>query len=116
MQVIPTILLTLSLFHAPALARTQYSSLPMKLTAIPGLQAYQARAQDGCNPDPGRCTVKDQSGSMEAWECRDSEGKIRCYADVEYENGTRMRVWGDGCYQTYSDCWSTGPGAVDPCY
>jgi hypothetical protein len=68
-----------------------------------------------CNPDPGQCKIVDQDGSSEPWDCRDSKtGTIRCYADVEYENGTKLRIWG-GCYGSYSDCWWSGPGHVDAC-
>lgn len=74
-----------------------------------------ATAHESCDPNPGQCRVKDQSGSLEPWECRNSTtGNIRCYADVEYENGTRLRIWG-GCYDSYSDCWGTGDGAVEAC-
>ena len=67
-----------------------------------------------CDSDPGQCRIVDQSGTLEPYDCRNSDGNIRCYADVEYDNGTRLRVWG-GCYESFSDCWSTGPGAVDAC-
>lgn len=87
----------------------------VKIGAIPDLSAYAHSSNDGCDPNPGKCTLVDQSGSMEPWECRDSKtGNIRCYADVKYANGTNMRVWG-GCFDSYSDCWWNGDGAVDPC-
>ncbi|MCX5786415.1 MAG: hypothetical protein NTX59_12075 [Elusimicrobia bacterium] len=80
-----------------------------------------AAVKDPCdsidvNPDPAPgsgCTVKDQDGTLDSWACRDSEGKMRCYADVT-ANGSSFRVYG-GCFASFSDCWSTGPGAVNPC-
>jgi hypothetical protein len=67
-----------------------------------------------CDPNPGQCKVVDQSGTIESWECRNSTGKIRCYADVQYENGTKLRIWG-GCYDSYGDCWGSGEGKVEAC-
>lgn len=64
-------------------------------------------------PQQTGCKVKDQSGTMDSQACRDSEDKIRCYAEVEAD-GSSFKVYG-GCFGSYSDCWSTGPGAVNPC-
>ena len=82
-----------------------------------------AAVQDPCNsidvnPDPAPpsvagCTVNDQDGTLDSWACRDSDGKIRCYADVN-ANGSSFRVYG-GCFASYSDCWWNGAGAVNPC-
>ena len=60
------------------------------------------------------CTVTGQSGSIDSWACRNSDGKIRCYADVDV-NGKSFRVYG-GCVSSYSACWASGAGAVvSPC-
>ncbi len=67
-----------------------------------------------CDPNPGKCRIESQSSSIEPYECRNCPGKQRCYADVVYENGTKLRVWG-GCYESMSDCWGSGSGAVSPC-
>ncbi|NUM89059.1 MAG: hypothetical protein HUU37_07640 [Bdellovibrionales bacterium] len=88
---------------------------PPTLHALtPKVEMLPAMAPMNCDPNPGSCRVVDQSGTIESWECRNSEGNIRCYADVEYQNGTRLRVWG-GCVSSYGDCWSTGSSAVNPC-
>jgi len=59
------------------------------------------------------CQVKDQSGTIDSWACRNSTGHWLCYADAII-NGGNSRISG-GCYESLSDCWSTGAGAVDPC-
>ena len=60
------------------------------------------------------CSIVDQSGTLDSFACRNSEGKTRCYADIDVD-GTPFRVYG-GCYPTHMDCWSNGVGAVkDPC-
>ncbi|MBC86031.1 MAG: hypothetical protein CL677_02540 [Bdellovibrionaceae bacterium] len=74
------------------------------------LQAFEA-----FNIQRNQCEVQDQSGSIEPWECRDSEHSILCYADVEFENGIEMRIWGHQCWPSFSDCWTLGDGAIDPC-
>jgi hypothetical protein len=96
------------------LAASSVWASDVKLQTLPSADIYHWQAASGCDPNPGRCRVKDQSGSIEAFECRNGPGNWRCYADVEYDNGTRLRVWG-GCYENLSDCFSTGNGAVDPC-
>jgi len=58
-----------------------------------------------------KCKIKDQSGTIDVF-CKG--GSIRCYADVEFENGIEMTIKG-GCFSSYADCWSSGPGAVNPC-
>lgn len=101
-------LLIFALISLPALPSLAKEMI--KIEALPSLTAQIM----SCDPNPGSCRVTDQSGSAEPWDCRDAQGVIRCYADVEYGNGTRLRVWG-GCYSSYSDCWSMGSGAVKPC-
>ena len=91
-----------SVFQVQAASMVKIQTLP------------SSRSAESCDPNPGSCKVIDQSGSLEPWECRDSDGKIRCYADVEYGNGTRLRIWGS-CVSSYSDCWGSGAGNVDPC-
>lgn len=62
------------------------------------------------------CVVKDQSGSSEFSWCREHNQKdyIRCYAEVKFNDGKVKKVWGKTCYPSYSDCWSTGKGKVEP--
>lgn len=89
-----------------------YAGIKVKIESLPN---SRQNSLESCDPNPGSCRVVDQSGSIEPWECRNStSGNIRCYADVEYGNGTRLRIWG-GCYGSFSDCWSTGAGGVDAC-
>jgi len=60
------------------------------------------------------CTVKNQSGSIDSWECRNSPGKWRCYAEVEV-NGKPFRING-ACAESLGDCFWSGSSAVkDPC-
>ena len=96
-----TIALFFFTFHANAESKIKIQVLP------------SVKTLENCDPNPGSCRVIDQSGSIEPWECRNSDrGNIRCYADVEYQNGTRLRLWGS-CVGSYSDCWSSD--SVDPC-
>ena len=69
----------------------------------------------GSTPPPSGtgCTVTDQSGDIDPWACRDSEGKTRCYADATI-NGSPMRIYGN-CVASFSECWATGSSPVDPC-
>jgi len=62
------------------------------------------------------CKIKDQSGSAEAYWCWNHKQKntIRCYADVQYNDGTEGKVWGKTCYRSYADCWWSGKGKVEP--
>ena len=73
-----------------------------------------ALAQETIDYSFQQCRVVDQSGSIDSWACRKSDGKIRCYADIELEGGAKTRVWG-GCASTYSDCWAFGDSRVDAC-
>lgn len=61
------------------------------------------------------CQVKDQSGTLDISGCSQSSSKIRCYADTDFGDGRVQRIWGQGCYSSYSDCWFSGTGRVDPC-
>lgn len=79
-----------------------------KLREVKFLFGKQART------DKSNCTVTAQDGTMDIWECRNSDGKYRCYAEVTVD-GKPFRVYG-GCASSFSDCWSTGSSAVqDPC-
>lgn len=73
------------------------------------------------------CEVLDNDGTIDGLFCRNSEFKIRCFADVKYADGSTGSVFsgtseaGDSididkntCYQSYSDCWTFGIGAVKP--
>jgi len=60
------------------------------------------------------CTVVDQDGTLNLWACRNSEDKIRCYADVRFDDGKTARVWGD-CVKSFQDCWWNGDSRVDAC-
>jgi hypothetical protein len=73
-----------------------------------------AFAQQNTNYNTMSCKIIDQDGSLDGWYCRNSPGKIRCYADIEIDNGVKTRVWG-GCGESYSDCWWNGSSRVDAC-
>jgi hypothetical protein len=59
------------------------------------------------------CSVTDQGGSVDAM-CG-SDHPIRCHADIEYQDGSRGTVYGNRCWPRLTDCFSNGPGAVNPC-
>jgi hypothetical protein len=62
------------------------------------------------------CKITEQDGSGEgAWcQSHNQEGTIRCYAQVKYSDGEEKKIWGDNCYSSFSDCWSSGKGDVEP--
>jgi hypothetical protein len=61
------------------------------------------------------CKIKNQSGTLSIWcSSHHQKGSLRCYADVEYSDGTEGRVWGKTCYDSYADCWGSGIGGVEP--
>lgn len=64
----------------------------------------------------GVCKVKSQDGDMQAYWCNKNDQKAtkRCYADVEYADGRKEKIWGQTCYDSYADCWWSGKGAVKP--
>lgn len=72
-------------------------------------------AIDPC--DDGDCEILNQSGSIDAWACRNSPHSIRCYADIKVETGAsvKQRLEGSQCATDFSQCWSTGSKAFDPC-
>lgn len=79
------------------------------------LATSSAFAQESVDYAYEQCRVTNQSGTIDVWGCRNSEGKIRCYADIELvESGVKTRVWG-GCGSSYSDCWWNGNSRVDAC-
>lgn len=71
--------------------------------------SYHAIAEEGCK-------ITEQSGSAEAMWCanHNQTGTIRCYAEVRYTDGDINKIWGDACYDSYADCWSSGKGGVEP--
>ena len=84
------------------------------LSSLVVMSSLSAFASEEVNYQMYSCRVIDQSGTLDSWACRNSPHKIRCYADIELENGSRTTVYG-GCYPSYSDCWSLGEGAVNAC-
>ena len=84
-------------------------------TSLKNLLSLNTLQQLNCDP-AGSCKVTNNSGSLDGWFCRnDDGGSIRCYAEVEFENGSTATIQGSACYSSYSDCWSSGEGAFDPC-
>jgi len=64
---------------------------------------------------PGPCRVVEQDGERDGFACREFPGKVRCYADVTFNNHTLFRVYG-GCTESDADCWWNGSAAVkDAC-
>lgn len=83
------------------------------------------------------CREINQSGSIEPWSCRNSSNSIRCYADIKLDDSSNRscdefsrdyndvdgfgsgecRIWSNEnqCYPSFSDCWFSGKGRVDPC-
>lgn len=59
------------------------------------------------------CSVSNQSGSVDAM-CG-AQSPIRCYAEIEYSNGSNGTIYGNQCWKSLSDCFSNGSGAVNPC-
>jgi hypothetical protein len=80
------------------------------------LKSALAKADDFRRLGGSSCDVVNQDGIKDYHFCRASGGKYRCFADVQYQNGSQMRVWGSGCYERFSDCWWNGGGAVNPCH
>jgi|SRR5579862_7394137 len=62
------------------------------------------------------CKVKDQSGSLESSWCSNhhQEGSWRCYAEVEFPNGAKEKVWGNRCHSSFSPCHKDGEFSVEP--
>lgn len=62
------------------------------------------------------CTIKQQDGEGDGAWCmnHNQSGTIRCYAQVEYANGDQKKIFGDTCYSSFGDCWSSGKGSVEP--
>lgn len=64
--------------------------------------------------DETGCSIINQSGNIDPWECRNSpNGSTRCYADARI-NGREVRVFG-ACAASFSDCWYGKSAAVNPC-
>jgi len=99
-------IVTAVLAGAPALAE----SLNEPTTAVSHSKPDAAAEVDYCN-------VVDLDGDISVDHCASSSnGSIRCYADVQFSpNGPEHRVWGQGCYASFGDCWWSGAGAVNPC-
>ena len=62
------------------------------------------------------CDVIDQDSTRDTGFCGESGPPFRCFADVRYENGGEIRVWGQKCYSQFSDCWWNGSGSINPCH
>jgi len=93
------------------------ASVPALFSATAlGLKSAFAKADDFRRLGGGACDVVNQDGIKDYHFCRASGGKYRCFADVQYQNGSQLRVWGSGCYERFSDCWWNGAGAVNPCH
>lgn len=63
----------------------------------------------------GFCRVINNSGSVDNRFCRNSRvGNIRCFIEVEYQDGRRDKLTGYQCVRSFSDCWRGRPGAIRP--
>ena len=89
------------------------ASVPALFSATAlGLKSALAKADNFNRLSGSSCDVVNQDGIKDYHFCRASGGKYRCFADVQYQNGSQMRIWGSGCYERFSDCWWDLPGAL----
>lgn len=62
-----------------------------------------------------KCELENNSGTIDISFCKDNDnGRIRCYAEVEYEDGSESKIMGQRCVESFSDCWEGKPAAVKP--
>jgi len=79
-------------------------------------QTQQINSNQSYN-SPVSCRVKNHSGTLDISFCRSSNNsnRIRCYAEIEYENGSEKKIMGSVCVRSYSDCWSKGVVCCQTC-
>jgi len=92
-----------------------------QLEAQRQLVQEQIDAQNSSNVNSGyygsndiSCSIEDQSGTIDVSFCSGQSNSIRCYAEVEFENGSESKIMGGVCVDSFSDCWSSGEYRVEP--
>ncbi len=63
----------------------------------------------------GFCRVINNSGTIDNRFCQNSQsGNIRCFIEVEYQDGRRDKLTGYQCVRSFADCWRGRAGAISP--